>query len=398
MKVAIVHDWLTAMRGGERCLEVFCELFPDADLYSLIYREDRVSPTIRSMKLHPSWLNRLPGVRKYYRHCLPLFPRAIESFHLAGYDLVLSSSHCVAKGVSCPNGLHVSYVYSPMRYIWDMHDAYLGPQAPWVSRMGMALCRGFLQRWDVRSSRRVDYFVAISHHIAEKIRKIYHRDAAVIHPPVDIDRFRPADHVEDYYLIVSALVPYKRIDLAIEAFNGLDRRLRIVGEGPEEKRLKKIAGPKVQFLGERSDHAVSELYAGCRALIFPGEEDFGIVPLEAQASGRPVIAYGSGGALETIVPLNPRTFKNSEQTCKTADLNASATGVFFYRQTPEALQKAVELFEANDACFDSQKLRNHAKKFGRERFKAQIQAFIEECRSRHLKTRASHAETTQQIL
>jgi glycosyltransferase involved in cell wall biosynthesis len=276
-----------------------------------------------------------------------------------------------------------------------MHDAYFGRGAPWFSRTGMALCRRFLQRWDVRSARRVDYFVAISQHIAEKIRKIYNRDAAVIHPPVDIDRFCPADHIEDYYLIVSALVPYKRIDLAVEAFNSLDRRLRIVGEGPEEKRLKKIAGPKVEFLGERSDDAVADLYAGCRALIFPGEEDFGIVPLEAQASGRPVIAYGSGGALETIVPLNPEAFKNSEQTCKMADLNGSATGVFFYQQTPEALQKAVKLFENNDDRFNSQKLRTHAKKFSRERFKTQIQAFIEECRLRHLKTGASHAETTQ---
>jgi glycosyltransferase involved in cell wall biosynthesis len=398
MKVAIVHDWLTGMRGGERCLEVFCELFPEADLYTLIYLAGRVSPTIRFMKLHPSWLNRLPGVRKYYRHCLPLFPRAIEGFDLAGYDLVLSSSHCVAKGVSAPDGLHISYVYSPMRYIWDMHDAYFGPEAPWLSRTAMALCRPFLQRWDVRSARRVDYFVAISHHIAEKIRKIYNREAAVIHPPVDVDRFRLADHGGDYYLIVSALVPYKRIDLAIQAFNRLDRRLRIVGEGPEEKRLKRIAGPRVEFLGEKSDPAVSELYAGCRALIFPGEEDFGIAPLEAQASGRPVIAYGSGGALETVVPLNPETFRKPEQICNRADLNGSATGVFFYQQTPEALERAVEFFEANDDCFDSQKLRDHAQQFGRERFKTQFQAFIEKCRSRHLKTSAAHAQTTQQIL
>jgi glycosyltransferase involved in cell wall biosynthesis len=386
------------MRGGERCLEVFCELFPEADLYTLIYLPDRVSPTIRSMKLHPSWLNSLPRVGRYYRHCLPLFPRTIEGFDLAGYDLVLSSSHCVAKGVSSPDGLHISYVYSPMRYIWDMHDAYFGPDAPLLSRMGMALCRRFLQRWDVRSSRRVDYFIAISRHIADKIKKIYEHDAAVIHPPVDVDRFRPADRVEDYYLIVSALVPYKRVDLAIEAFNSLERRLKIVGEGPEEKRLKKIAGPKVEFLGEKPDRAVAELYAGCRALIFPGKEDFGIVPLEAQASGRPVVAYGAGGALETIVPLNPETFKNSEQTGRMADLNGPPSGVFFYQQTPEALQQAVELFESNDDCFDSRELRSHAQKFSRERFKAQIRAFIQECRSRHLKTGASDAQTAQQIL
>ncbi len=365
MRVAIVHDWLTAMRGGERCLEVFCELFPDADLYTIIYLPDRVSPVIRSMKIRPSWLGSLPGVRKYYRHCLPLFPRAIEAFDLSGYDLVLSSSHCVAKGVFCPNGMHISYVYSPMRYIWDLHDAYFGLESPWPNRVGMALCRSFLQRWDVQSARRVDHFVAISDHVAEKIRRIYEREAVVIHPPVDIERFYLKEDAGDYYLVVSALVPYKRIDLAVQAFNHLNLPLRIVGVGPEEKRLRKIAGSHVEFLGEQSDATIAEMYAGCRAVIFPGEEDFGIVPLEAQASGKPVIAYGAGGVLETVIPLN-------------GDSSEAPTGVFFKEQTVAALIEAVRLFEREGGCFDAHQLRSHAAKFSRPKFKAAVRAFVDE--------------------
>lgn len=365
MRVAIVHDWLTAMRGGERCLEVFCELFPDADLFTLIYLPDRVSPVIRSMKVHPSWLSSLPGVKNYYRHCLPLFPRTIENFDLRGYDLVLSSSHCVAKGVSCPDGMHISYVHSPMRYIWDLHDAYFGPGSPWPGRIGMALCRPFLQRWDVRSAQRVDYYLANSRHVAERIRRVYNRQAAVINPPVDLERFCLSGNAGDYYLVVSALAPYKRIDLAIQAFNHLKIPLRIVGDGPEEKRLRKIAGSHVDFLGEQSDEAIAGLYAGCRAVIFPGEEDFGIVPLEAQASGKPVIAYGAGGVLETVIPVNR---EDSE----------APTGVFFYEQTVVALIDAVRLFERQCGGFDAEQLRRHAAKFSRPRFKAAVRAFVEE--------------------
>lgn len=376
MRIAIVHDWLTAMRGGERCLEVFCELFPDADLYTLIYLPDRVSAVIRSMRVHPSWLSSLPGVRRYYRHCLPLFPRAIEAFDLSGYDLVLSSSHCVAKGVSCPDGMHISYVYSPMRYIWDLHDTYFGAESPWASRMGMALCRSFLQRWDVRSAQRVDYFVAISRHIAGKIRRVYNRQAAVINPPVDLERFCLSDQAGAYYLVVSALAPYKRIDLAIRAFNHLKLPLRIVGVGPEEKRLRKIAGSHVDFLGEQSDEAIAGWYAGCRAVIFPGEEDFGIVPLEAQASGKPVIAYGAGGVLETVIPLN-------------GDSSEAPTGIFFYEQTVAALVDAVRLFERQSGRFDAPQLRGHAAKFSRPRFKAAVRAFVEE---KWLEYQSSQAE------
>ena len=370
MRVALVHDWLTGMRGGEKCLEVFCELFPDADLYTLVYLPDRVSPVIRSMKIHASWFNRLPRVEQYYRYGLPLFPSIVEGFALGDYDLVLSSSHCVAKGVVPCGALHVSYVHSPMRYVWDMYESYFGPEASWPARAGMALCRGYLQRWDVRSARRVDHFVANSQHIADKIKHIYGRPATVIHPPVDTESFDIRDFRESFYLIVSALVPYKKVELAIQAFSRLGLPLKIAGDGPLRSSLEKIAGPNVEFLGWIDDAQLAELYATCQALIFPGEEDFGIVPLEAQASGRPVIAYGKGGALETIVPLAP----NDTGSLPTSQ----ATGIFFTEATPESLAQAVKKFQRMADCFDPAALRNQAAKFSRSRFKREMKQFIDE--------------------
>src|ERR1051325_2546830 len=221
MKVALVHDWLIGMRGGEKCLEVFCELFPDADLYTLLYAPERVSPTIRRMKIRTSWLDRLPGRENYYRYALPFFPRLIEAFVLDDYDLIVSSSHCVAKGVPRNHGLHISYVHAPMRYVWDMHDAYFGRESSPIARIGMSWCRRYLQNWDVASAMRVDSFIANSRNIASKIATIYGREAAVIYPPVNVHRFSISHFTDAYYLIVSALVPYKRVSLAIEAFNRL---------------------------------------------------------------------------------------------------------------------------------------------------------------------------------
>ena len=369
MKVAIVHDWLTGMRGGEYCLEVFCELFPDADLYTLLYSPAHISTTIRSMKIYPSWINRLPGVKKYYRYCLPLFPSIVEEFALSNYDLVLSSSHCVAKGV-LPNGaLHISYVYSPMRYVWDMHDTYFGANSSWAARIGMTLCRGYLQRWDVQSAQRVHSFVAISNHIAAKIKAMYGRDATVIYPPVDTEKFYVRESQEPYYLIVSALVPYKKIELAIEAFNELRLPLKIAGNGPLKRSLEKRARPNVEFLGWVEDHLLADLYASCQALVFPGEEDFGITPLEAHASGRPVIAYGKGGVLETVIPLN-----NSHQE---RPLEQGPTGVFFSEPTSSSLMAAVDYFQKEHHAFNPTAIRRHAASFSRERFKFQIREYIE---------------------
>jgi glycosyltransferase involved in cell wall biosynthesis len=360
-RVALVHDWLTGMRGGEKCLEVLCELFPEADLFTLIYLPERVSPIIRRMNVQASWINRLPGIRHYYRYCLPFFPSAIEKFNLEMYDLVVSSSHCVAKGIFPCGALHIAYIHSPMRYIWDQHDAYFGRGDSWLSRTGMFLWRRYLQHWDVRSAGRVDYFIANSNNVAAKIQTLYGRQAAVIHPPVDAERFRLGERQEPYYLIVSALVPYKQIDIAIAAFNRLKLPLKIAGDGPMRGKLEKMADPNVEFLGWIEDQALPALYASCEALIFPGEEDFGIVPLEAQASGRPVIAYGKGGALETVSPL---------------DNLGLATGVFFRESTPESLIEAVRAFQQNRHRFDRAAIRCHACRFSRDRFKVQIEDYI----------------------
>ena len=363
MRVALVHDWLTGMRGGEKCLEVFCQLFSSADLYTLVYAPEKVSSTVRRMGVKTSFIDRLPWAKRAYRYYLPLFPTAIERFELGRYDLVLSSSHCVAKGIFPHRALHIAYVHAPMRYVWDQHDHYFGTDSGWMSRTGMALCRSYLQQWDVRSASRVDYFIANSKNVAAKIKNLYGRDAAVIYPPVEVEKFNLLPDLQPYYLIVSALVPYKRIDIAIEAFNGLRLPLKIVGEGPLRTRLRKLAQPNIEFLDWVNDQELATLYGHCQALIFPGEEDFGIAPLEAQASGRPVIAYGRGGALETVLALE-------------SDSAKQATGIFFSESSAESLIGAVELFQRNRERFEPATIRRHACKFSRERFKAQMSDYI----------------------
>jgi glycosyltransferase involved in cell wall biosynthesis len=367
MRVALVHDWLTGMRGGEKCLEVFCELFPRADLYTLFHVQKNVSHAINSMRVETSWLNSLPGIERYYRYCLPLFPLAIESFALRDYDLVLSSSHCVAKGVRAPGALHIAYLHSPMRYVWDMHDAYFAQGDSRAARLGMACCRGYLQRWDLRSAGRVDFFVANSRNVAAKITKLYRREAEVIHPPVDLDKFHIGPGSGRFYLIVSALVPYKNIQLAVAAFNRLKLPLKIAGDGPSRRSLEKQAGPNIEFLGWVEDARLAELYAECEALIFPGEEDFGIVPLEAQASGRPVIAYGKGGVKESVVGVDD--VNDADQ--------ANATGIFYADATADKLIEAVERYQTIRTIFRPSRLREHAKQFSRLAFKTQIMRFIE---------------------
>lgn len=364
MKVALVHDWLTGMRGGEKCLECFCEMFPDADLYTLIHTKGKCSKIIEHRNVITSFVDMIPTKDRTYRHLLPLFPVAIERFILKDYDLVLSSSHCVAKGIiPGPDSLHVSYVHSPMRYVWDMYEDYFGKdKVNTALRMVIPFFATYLRTWDVASSARVDCFVANSNHVAHRINKYYRRDARVIHPPVDLDRFRPSETIEDYYLMASAFVAYKRIDLAIEAFNRMGLRLKIVGGGPEESRLKSLAGPTIEFLGSVDDAALADLYSRCRAFIFPGEEDFGITPLEAMASGRPVIAFARGGALETI--------KGMEDN--------DPTGLFFKDQSAEGLSAAVEAFEKNQSLFDADKIRAHASRWGRDRFKAEMAKAIED--------------------
>jgi glycosyltransferase involved in cell wall biosynthesis len=362
VRVALVHDWLTGMRGGERCLEVFCELFPDADLYTLLHVRGSVSPAIEGRRIITSFVQRLPDAERRYRSYLPLFPAAIRRFDLSGYDLILSSSHAVAKGVRVPPGaLHVCYCFTPMRYVWDLYDDYFGARAGPLTRLLMPGVAAALRRWDRRTAAGVHHFVGISRFIADRIRRCYGRAADVIYPPVDVARFRIEERPEDFYLVVSALAPYKRVDLVVEAASRLGRRLVVVGTGPEEARLRARAGPTVQFLGWKDDAQVAELYARCRALLFPTVEDFGITPLEAMAAGRPVIALGQGGALETVVPPGGPE---------------PPTGLFFARQTADDLAEAVRRFESGATVFEPKTLRRHAEHFDRPIFKERMAGYL----------------------
>jgi glycosyltransferase involved in cell wall biosynthesis len=364
LRAVLVHDWLTGMRGGEKVLEAFCNLFPAAPIFTLLHLPGKVSPFIESHPIHTSFLQRMPLAAKRYRHYLPLFPRAVRSLELPGADLVLSSSHCVAKGVKVPPGaVHVSYVHTPMRYVWDMYDAYFGPGRGGLARWVMPFFRGGLQRWDVRTAASVDHFIANSAHVAERIKRHYGREAEVIHPPVEAKRFAPVEEPEDYYLVLSALAPYKRVDLAVEACSKLGYRLKVVGVGTEEARLKEMAGPTVEFLGWQPDEALPELYAKARAFIFPGEEDFGITPLESMASGRPVVAYGKGGALETVVTAGESSGR-------------PATGCFFYEQKADALITALRDMESELDSFDPLGLARHAAGFDTAVFIQRIEAYL----------------------
>lgn len=363
MRVAIIHDWLTWMRGGERCLEVFCELFPQADLYTLIYIPGSVSSGIERMEIRTSFIQHLPFSKRNYRKYLPLFPMAVERFRLKGYDLILSCSHCVAKGiVPPPDAIHLSYLLTPMRYAWDMYGEYFGEKkSVWIP-----FFIHYLRMWDVTSSERVDHFLCISNHVKNRIRKYYRREAEVISPPVETRRFRLLNKKEDFFLIVSSFVPYKRIELAIEAFNRTGYALKIIGSGPEGKKLRSMAGPNVEFLGWQRDEAVSDYYSRCRALIFPCEEDFGIVPLEAMASGKPVIAYARGGALETIIPYDqPGPGRDK-----------APTGLFFHEQDVESLIDALVRFDKIEREFDPVAIRNHTLQWDREIFKEKIKKNI----------------------
>jgi len=358
-RVAIVHEWFTSMRGGEKCVEALCELFPDATLFALVHAKGSVSPTIERMPIHTSFIQHLPFSRSKYRHYLPLFPAAVERFSMEGFDAVISSNHCVAKGVRVPPGvLHICYCYTPMRYIWGLYDDYFGKgQAGFLTRMGMRLAVKRLRRWDVRTAAHPHHFVAISENVRQRIREVYHRESDVIYPPVDTGRFPLSTRNDGYYLIVSALVPYKRVDLAIEAFNRSGDRLVIVGEGPDGARLERLAGRTVEFVGWQPDAALQHYYAKCSAVVFPGEEDFGIVPVEAMASGKPVIAFAKGGALETV-----------------RESSGLRTGVLFREQTVDALLEAVR--KSRETSFSPEDLRKFALSFDRPLYKEHMRAYI----------------------
>ena len=364
-RVAIAHDWLTGMRGGERVLEHLLDLFPDAELFTLIHVARTVSARIEARPIHTSFVNKLPGVRRWYRYYLPLFPRAIERLDLRGFDLVLSISHCVAKGVRVANGTHICYCLTPMRYAWDRYDDYFGPgRAGPLMRVAAPTVIRRLRRWDVNTTSRVDRFVTISKHIQGKIARFYGRQSHVVYPPVDTRRFRPDRARDSFYLVVSALVPYKRVDIAIEAFRGTHRKLVIVGHGPELDMLRRRAPENVTLLGWRRDDEVADLMERCRALVFPGEEDFGLVPIEAQAAGAPVIALGSGGVLETVIAANGGN----------GDGNREPTGIVFDGPDPLALREALDRFERGR--FDPRAARASAERFSISSFNEGIRSAI----------------------
>ncbi len=360
INAALVHDWLVSMRGGEKVLEVLCELYPDATLFTLLHNKGKLSSAIERMNIKTTFIDKLPYKKERYRNYLPLFPYAIESVDFSEFDLIISSSHAVAKGAKPKEGaLHICYCHTPMRYIWEMYDDYFGKdKAGFLTRTAVSFFAPYLRRWDVRTSSRVNHYIANSFNVAGRIKKYYNREADVIYPPVDTSRFYVSEKSDNYFLIVSALVPYKKVEIAVEAFNRIGEKLIIVGSGPETVKLKSISGSNIEFLGWCSDNELAEIYAGCRALIFPGVEDFGIVPLEAMACGKPVIAFGKGGALETVI-----------------DKGENPTGIFFYEQTADALIKAVNNFD--DEKFNPQKIREHALKFDRTIFKGKLKEYIE---------------------
>ena len=356
-RVALVHDWLTGMRGGERVLESLCRMLPDADLFTLVHVPGSVSKTIEARRIRTSIVQRLPLAGRLYRQYLPIFPTAIELFDLDGYDVVISTSHCAAKA-AVPSGraVHVCYCFSPMRYAWDQFDAYFGPDRVGPTRSAFyRRMLSWIARWDRATAPRVTRFLADSQYVAGRIARYYNRQALVLYPPVDTAFFTPdGSQAEPHFLVVSALVPYKRIDLAIAAAGQLGVSLKIVGGGPDETRLRAMAGPTVEFLGTLDDEALRREYRRARATILPAEEDFGIVPVEALACGRPVVAFARGGACETVTP--------------------GATGVLIEEATPEAF--ADGLREVSARAWNPVRLRADAERFSVDRFEAAMRATL----------------------
>ncbi len=368
MRIAIIHDWLKGMRGGEKCLEVFCELFPQADIFTLLYNKGSVSPTISRLPIKSSFIQHLPLSSKFYRNYLPLFPKAIESFNLKNYDFILSSSHSVAKGAKkADKAFHICYCYTPMRYVWSFFEDYFGGY-PLFKKVIVKSVSDNLKKWDLATLDRVDEFVAISDTIKNRIKDIYKRESKVIYPPVDVDSFFMDNSIkkDDFYLSVSALVPYKRVDVIIKGFNSMpDKKIIIVGDGNLQKSLQRQKlSDNIKFLGRVSNNVLLNLYQRAKAFVYMAEEDFGIAPLEAQSTGLPVIAYGKGGVEETIIPLNG----NSK--------NLHPTGIFFREQKPEALIEAINEFETKEREFSPEHIRQNALRFSRQIFKNNIQALI----------------------
>jgi glycosyltransferase involved in cell wall biosynthesis len=369
-RIAIVHYWFVNHRGGERVVEALADMFPNADLFSLIVDEESLSAPLRTRPITTSFLQKVPGSRRWHRRLLPLYPLALEQFDLNSYDLVLSSESGPAKGVlTSAHTCHVCYCHSPMRYLWDFYHRYKnGTHLGFCTRSLFTFTAHYLRLWDAASADRVDYFVANSHNVASRVRKHYRRECAVVYPPVNITNGYVTNKIDDYYLVVGQLVDYKRMDLAIMACNLLGRKLHIVGKGEEYARLRKLAGPSIRFCGALSDLELREQYAHCRALLFPGEEDFGIVPVEALSFGRPVIAYGRGGVRETV---------------RACDLGLAHTpensgGLFFNEQSVASLVESIRSFEKLEHRFCASFIKHQADRFSPAHFQRGFRRFLDQ--------------------
>lgn len=355
MKIALVCSWLNQYGGAERVLEQLHELYPDAPIYTSVYDSGAMPAFYRTWEIRTSFLQRLPFVRRYYQFLLPLYPLAFEQFDLSGYDVVLSNTSAFGHGViTRPETCHICYCLTPARFLWGYHDYARRENLGGVQKLFLTPILATLRAWDVAAAQRVDHFVAISQTIATRIQKYYRRSATIIYPSIDTTRFEVSDEIDDYFLVVSRLVPYKRIDLAVQACSKLGLKLKVVGDGRARAALERLAGPGVEFLGRRPDGEVRRLLSHCRGFLFPGEEDFGLTPLEAQASGRPVLAYGAGGSLETI--------RDGE------------TGRFVHAQTVEAWTEALAEFVGRR--WDGQAIRRHAERFDVRIFKQQVADFV----------------------
>ena len=354
-KIALVHDYFIQMGGAERVAAALHESFPTAPMYTTVALPHRLPKELRGADIRTSPMQHLPGMEQRFRQYFMLYPFAVEHFDLSEYDLIFSSSSGYAKGVRRrANAIHVCYCHTPMRWAWRYEDYIARENFGRVTRSLLPLSLWGLRKWDLRAARQPNYYIANSKLVARRIKEIYGREAFVIPPPIDVDRFEMSAHIDDYYLVLSRLVPYKRIDLAIEACKRLGRRLVIIGDGPDRARLEKLAGPKTEFLGRQPDSRVSHYASRCRALLFTGEEDFGMVPLEVNAAGRPVIAFRGGGAMETVVE--------------------GVTGLFFNRPTSASLEDAIEEFESR--LWHQQTLRKHAEKFDRSVFSFRVLQFL----------------------
>lgn len=355
-KVAIIHDWLVNYGGAERVVEAFLEIYPEADIYTLVYDEKKMGKIFLKQKVKTTFIQKFPKATKIYTKLLPFMPYAFEELDLSEYDLVISSSSCCAKGViTGPNTKHISYVHSPMRYAWDLYHDYKKRSGK-LTKFFMSIFMKNLREWDYTSSQRIDIILANSNYVAKRINKFWNRECTVIYPPVDIDRLSPnGREAEDFYVVFSRFVPYKKIDLAIKACKELNKKLVVIGDGEQRDYLKSLGNENITFTGRISDEEVKDYLQRCKAMIFCAEEDFGIVPLEAQACGRPVIAYRKGGVLETVID--------------------EVTGVFFDKQEVESIVKAIEKFEKLN--LDTQRIHRHALKFSRERFKNEIRGVVQ---------------------